>query len=102
MTTTGLHLSVTVASDDQTTPEGVFADLTQLATNYAGIHEVLIYSHDMDDPADELTDEQLGRIAFDAAHAVALTDPQDRTPFADLPAERQRAWIAAALAARNA
>jgi len=111
MTTTNLSLNVTIEDVDPLARAGVFADLTELATNYsdlcAGV-SVSAYAA-TDQAATEApgpTDDDLGRIAYDAhvstLLAAELVDTEVLADFDDQHPDHRNAWIQAALAARNA
>ncbi len=108
MTTTNLSLSVTIEDSEPNAVSDVFADLTLMAKGYIrsshGGVSVSVYNASEPDP--EPTDEDLGRIAYDAHAetllAAELTDAESVDDFDDLHPDHRRAWVQAALAARNA
>jgi hypothetical protein len=106
MTTTTLSLNVIVKDGDSPPVADVFGDLTALATMYTGSYagvSVSAYAAPADQP--EPSEDDLGRAAYDAhistlQAAELLDDGVD--DFDDLHPDHRRAWIQAALAARNA
>jgi len=114
MTTTVLSLSVTIEDGDpatfdlgQATLGGVADDLSALAARYVGrCAGVSFNAYNATDPDPDPTEDDLGRVAYDAHTstllAAEIVDSESVDDFDDLHPDLRYAWIQAALAARNA